>query len=1632
MVFVRVAIGGRDIYNDALGSAYAEARGAPTPNQRVSIAWDGRDAYGRLVYGVNQVSVTVTYGYLPEYASVLGQGVRAFALTSATGTTVSQYRGGNANVLVPRLILVERKKQFVVRSQNSAFAQLGGWTINAHHALDTVGNTLYLGDGSRRNLDLVSPKIDALYGPFSTILGAAYHPRTGIVSATSDGRLILTSIVIAGGGAAAPADGVPAITAIFPQIADVAAGPYRNYHFLSGNQVWRLDELGNLRRVAGTGAAGSTGDGGPARDATLNAPAGIAVSTDGTVFVSEPTAHRIRRIGPDGVITTFAGTGAAGFSGDGGPAAQAQLREPTALAWSPNGALLVADAGNLRVRRIAATGTITTLAGNGSACSDPQASCGDGGPALSATFGAIRDIDVLPSREVIVADSGVRRIRAIRSNGLVVSIAGSGQTWTVSPQGDKGPALAATLSEPLTLAADPTGRIFVGDRDRIRLIEAPRSHQSATGLSVASEDGAEIYQFDFAGRHLSTVDAVTGDDVFRFSYDAAGRIVSISDTSDNTTVVERSPAGAPSGIVSPFGQRTTLGVNGNGYLSSVARPDGGVFQLEYAGNGLLTRLTDPRNNASVYEYDAAGRLIRDTDAATGGWDIVKTQTASATRVTMTSREGRSSEFTHEKTAAGDRRVVSREPDGTTSTLTVERNRTEMLRADGTRLTVAFGGDPRFGMQAPFPASAVIRLPSGLQRTASSARAVALSNINDPSSVISISETSTLNGRSSTSVYTAASRQLVLTSPTGRTAQTTLDAAGRVINTSVPGINSSRMTYDARGRLATLESGGGSALRQTTVTYVESGPAAGLTDTITDAEGRVTTLAYDAAGRVTTQTLPGNRQVFFGYDANGNLTSITPPGRSPHIFDYSAVNLPATYAPPAAGLPISATVYAYNRDRQLTSVTRPDGQQITFLYGASGKLDSLTTPRGVIGYSYTPSTGQLSGISTSDGETLALAFDGILPTSSSWSGPVSGNVSIGYSSDFDVSTVSVNGSSIAFAYDLDGLLTGAGDLTVTRRSSNGLEASTALDVVTTENGYSTFGELSSYTASRPTASQNDIADQIRAEVAELGTYLNAIWTGCSLTVAQQEYNNLVTAAQGLPNNTQSYDSAFATFRPVYQFSLRPTARFECLLQELVDQADASIAQLEQLRFDLANAGAGGQATIYSAQYVRDRLGRITRKTENVEGVQVVFDYGYDTVGRLQQVLRNGSVIESYTYDVNGNRLTAGSTTATYDGQDRLLTSGSASFTYTANGDLLTKAQSGQTTTYAYDVLGNLLSAQLPDGRTVSYVIDGQNRRVGKRVNGTLTQGFLYQDQLRVAAELDAGGSVVSRFVYGTRPNGPDYMIRGGVAYRIVADHLGSPRLVVNASTGQVVQRIDYDAFGNVTADTNPGFQPFGFAGGLYDRDTELTRFGARDYDPLVGRWTAKDRIGFLGGDPNLYGYVINDPVNLVDPSGEILPIIFAGAAIGAVVNAVATVLVNRGDVTAQQIGAAIVSGAIAGAFGAVAGPLGGTLARAVGQSAAGFGATAATAAISAAGGAAGQAAANGLDPCNASSVGNAALYAGLGGAIASRFFPVKGMYTLAQAAFFAPSTFAGIMRSTFFASAAVSAGIGAGSNFGGPF
>jgi RHS repeat-associated protein len=146
------------------------------------------------------------------------------------------------------------------------------------------------------------------------------------------------------------------------------------------------------------------------------------------------------------------------------------------------------------------------------------------------------------------------------------------------------------------------------------------------------------------------------------------------------------------------------------------------------------------------------------------------------------------------------------------------------------------------------------------------------------------------------------------------------------------------------------------------------------------------------------------------------------------------------------------------------------------------------------------------------------------------------------------------------------------------------------------------------------------------------------------------------------------------------------------------------------------------------------------------------------------------------------------------------------------------------------------------------------------------GLLWLDRRTAVAELDGDGKLRSLFLHATQALTPDVVVRDGRSHLIVHDHVGSPRLVIDAESGDVVQAIRYDAFGRIREDTAPGFQPFGFSGGLRDDVAGLVHFGARSYDPELGRFTTRDPLLFDGGMTNLYGYADHDPVNRVDPTG----------------------------------------------------------------------------------------------------------------------------------------------------------------------
>jgi RHS repeat-associated protein len=1103
---------------------------------------------------------------------------------------------------------------------------------------------------------------------------------------------------------------------------------------------------------------GYGGDGGLATAAYLNSPIGLAVGSDGTLYIADSGNNRIRRVGTDGIISTLSGDGTPSFGGDGGPASAARLSSPAGVALGQDGSLYIADTYNHRVRRVSTSGIITTVAGTGAAGYN-----GDGGPAVAARIALPYEVAAGSDGSVYIADTSNHRVRRIAGNGIINTVAGNG---TPGSAGTSRSAVTANLFSPVGVTVGTDGSFYIAEYGNNRVTRvSPVLPGFAIGeIFLPAETGSEIYVFAGNGRHLRTLDALTGAVRYQFAYDNAGRVITVTDLAGNTTTVEREGNGNPTAIVAPNGQRTLLSVDANDYLAQVTNPVGESVRLSHSFDGLLRTLIDPRSGFHRFTYDARGLLVRDENPADGVKTLARIISNNSYTVTVGTALGVTTTYAVQNLSTGATRQVMIAPNGTRTEAILRPDGSQTSSsADGTVMTQTLGPDPRWGMLAPIVTTMTQTLPSGLRQTLVSTRTAQLANPNDPFSLQVLTTTVTLNGQTTVSRYDGATRTLTTTSPTGRRQITILDNKGRVVQSQIAGLTAVTYSYDNNGRLSSITQG----TRTVTFTYDSEWNLVSSTDPLS----RTRYFDHDAAGRLTGEILPDGRQIGYTYDPSGNMTSITPPERPNHAFTYTSADLIEDYIPPDVGAGTNQTHYSYNLDQQLTQLIRPDGGYLNIANDDAGRPNRFMYTQDMITLAYDPVTGNVATITGPAGAIVTQSYDGSLPTNAGWAGAISGSMQRSYDSNLRVASERINGGdAINFAYDGDGLLTLAGGLTLARDSQTGLLTGTTLGSLMDTVGYNGFGEITTYGAS---------------------------------------YNN---------------------------------------------------------------------TSLYSTQYTRDAVGRIDQQVETTGGATRLFAYTYDLAGRLTEVRRDGTLVAHYDYDSNGNRLAAVAVgriiTSTYDNQDRLLQYGTQVYTYTANGELRFKTDTAtsETTGYTYDVLGNLTSVILPDGTEINYLVDGQSRRIGKQVNNVRVQGFLYRDGLRPIAELDGNNNVVSRFIYASRSNVPDYLVKGGATYRIIADHLGSPHLVVNTATGQIAQRLDYDAFGNVLTDSNPGFQPFGFAGGLYDLDTRLVRFGARDYEAETGRWLVKDPVGFGGGEANLYSYAANNPVHFIDPNGrEVYPV-----------------------------------------------------------------------------------------------------------------------------------------------------------------
>jgi YD repeat-containing protein len=1278
---------------------------------------------------------------------------------------------------------------------------LGNWDLDVHHTWDPVQKVVFKGDGGRQDsVGSAGPRgsVHQIVGQITECDYSCDPVTRGCGFNTFDCGHSYRSVP--NGGASLFMEGAIDFD-VHPDGSIYVLQTVGSYINTSGSPVVSVvDSEDRARRVIGlseqcalnseTSCNGTL----PATNLELGQSTDMAIGPDGMIYIasyySDTDCHgmQIRRFSRDSqVIEHVAGADTCdpASDADGLQASNARIRDLRGMAFGPEGSLYYGE--GHRIRRITLSGKVFTAVGNHvfNSNAQPHKTMFDalGTPDINVRYSAgtdladIRDLAVTPLGEIYFsASSGVLvasvdgRLRLVAGGSatreipddptdpigakisfqtilvgrdLAVYVYGRKplvDSWPVSyddaiykiqdgrmiaiaeskkSSGGGITVVANVGRRPQGLVFHPNGQLLVLNDRSVSALEPKETIGKVK--TVAAANGSELWVFDERGRHLRTLDSRTQRVIYRFEYGTDDRLRSITDAVGNETVIERDGNGYATAVVPPFAEPTML-VSGEDGLEEIRSPDGASHVFTYASGGpsLLATMTDPAGETFEFEFDGAGRLTRDEDPAGGVQTLERVELENGYEVvhrkSVTTNPTIYRATTDETGASFRHRTI--QPDGT-SRESVQRadGITVHRQPDGTVIEVTTIPDARHGAMTPVPHLVRTRLPSGLTRTTRETRSYSKDVFGNLHTV----EVRRAMGSDPSMVMAHDVKAGIQTivSPEGRQQTRYLDLHSRPIRIEVAGLTPIEMRYDPNGRVEWVSAGTGNARRTTTFAYgLEDGYLATI-DGPLDQDTR--TLVPDEHGRTERVVAPDATETRMAFDGRGMLKSLMPPGRGDHRFSFTPVGLTESYVPPSAagggtGVP---TVYEYDLERRLKELRRADGTLIRIVRDVdTGRTTSVE------GGTWQPADPTEPHVTWSH----ALEYQ-----------PVTGLLTKVTRTD------TLGARELAFSYD------GA---VLNRESWNGGATGVSGTVGRTYD------------------------DHFRVNKLDVN--------GVGVVEYDYDRDGLLTFAGPLEIRRNASNGL-----------LEGTALGVVTTQETVSVFG------EPQSSTVTIAGA----LQYENTFTRDKAGRIVSRLErerDSEGALsvVTHGYGYDAVGRLKEVFTDGAMTRSYDYDANGNRTLASSalgvTVGRYDEQDRLIRycpenpAGQASpiaglpcieYMYRESGALQSKRdllQDGAVTRYRYDQLGALRSVDLPDGGHIEYEIDAAGRRIGKRVNGAKVWGLLYQSRLVPIAQLDQNNQVVSVFVYGTRPNVPDYMIRGGRAYRFAVDHVGSVRKVVDVA------------------------------------------------------------------------------------------------------------------------------------------------------------------------------------------------------------------------------------------------------------
>lgn len=1390
----------------------------PAPGLVFAYEWDGRDAFLRRFVGVAPYTLRVGYAYPANYAVTdPDANPRGFGQASGVQLVENETR---------REAIVWQERFGVLRAEDARTEGLLGLRLNVHHRYDAAATALLRGDGGRR-------------------LGSAL-PR-------------LITHMAGGNGSSTPGDA--AADFAFGTIHDLAVDSEGRTLVATDARIWRIEGDGSVSVFAGTGTLGADGDGGPARDADL-AVTRMAFGPDGALYFTSGSLHRIRRIRIDGIVETVAGTGEFARGADGALAANAPVSSPAELALGPDGTLYYVNFGG-QLRSIGTDGRLRTI-GDPSGVRLNE----DDVPLADARFDRVGGLAMSPGGELFVAQgSSLYRIRAdgrvvryagaarttpdasmsgspalevgfgainqpvFESDGtlwLLGGAAGGWQLWRIDPngiasylggsflparsEGDGGPVRSATFGLPIGLSATPDGSVLLSDFDRVRRISRTFGAQAAGETVVPARSGGARYIFDSHGDHLRTETGYFGYPILAFEHNDARELEVVRDPDGNSLTITRPDVSTV--VLTPMeGPPTRLiDTDSDGYADRIEiEGDAHPALLEYSPDheGLLTRLVDRYGFEHRYGYDPLGRLEADGLADHPPQRLERDEATG--EVSLTSPEGRTTRYGMSLVdESGLERHTTNAAGHTVRYARDLDGRETVTYPDGTSIARRLVPDDILGAAVLVPEEATLTTPSGRALRSRNSRVGAIDEGRLVSRTASVTERldTEFEATSTSTIVRHADGTSTLTSRSaeGRESEVDFDDRGRPIRIRTPGRHPVAYLYDAHGRIEETRIGPGNPAvdRTTTLTFGAIPSREFQPVAAENSEGQMLTTEFDGVGRASVLSdLAGSLGLM--YDEDDRSTAITPPGRPAHQTQMNERGWLGREDPPPVAEGETPTTYSYDNDGYVERIALPDGRTMVSEIDAEGRFVASRTEGGSPLDTASRGTTDVDPIT---GHTTALHFE------------------------------QGTGNTVSIEPVYDGPL---------------LES-----VISSGPGFSASIERTFDDAFRLSSTRIVVAG--RSVELQTTLDLDDLWTGLSLagTDIALTRNPLSADAQRLQAGTVRTDYTVNGF-----------------------------GEFESTR----STWTGG--AVLDFRYTFDRTGRVrTRTTERRQGAATtrVETFNYDDSGRVASVDVDGAAARfRYEYDENGNRIgwrtpstgcdSLGDPTrcVELDAQDRLLrhgvegAAGTLAFTYNASGQMLSRTVAANTTHYDHTAEGYLRGVELPDGRSIRYLFDSFGRRVAREVDGARSASWVYGGGVVPLAQLDPAGELETVFVYAEAPWSPSFALHheGGewVLYRVLVDQTGSVRTVVRTSDGQVVQEYRYSPYGEIIESTELlNVVPFRFAGGLFDEDTGLTHFHAREYDAHLGRFISKDPLGFAGGDTNLYAYVGGDPVNFVDPNG----------------------------------------------------------------------------------------------------------------------------------------------------------------------